>query len=609
MQQKVRQRPFLILLVLLYTLCLAGVSLAQETTPPSPRLFITDTDASSPPGIELQAYGFDSNGAALSLTAQSVQVTHNGQATAVESVSAVPVGTFTIFLVDIPEGVAAQIPAVQDAILQFASDPTMREGVDYVAVYKVGVANPTELLAPTNFHNSVRNLFATPLATETGATALIDSTVSLLNQMPSLKPDPAMVASLVILSDGTDAVSSQHTANEVAPLAANLGIPVHTIWLTNTDLQAVGQEAGANYLSSVSAGSRGLAARLENPGDLPAIWQRIASFRDQARLRYVAPNLSGGEASVVLSLTDNADVRAETAVEVVGSAPSVVIDLPPESRVLTLPSVSEPVDLRFMTTVTWLDGVERTVEAAQLIVNGSVVQDIPVADLASFTASINNLVFGDNTVQVAILDDQGIPVTSPPLLLTVQEGRRDIPDELAASSGVGRILGTLGLILLVLALLGGLFYLARRQGWLAGLAARAGSASRSRGRGERPVVGVYDEAQANYAAEPVVTSSGPIAYLEVLESVTRMPPEIALTTNMVKIGRSPAQSAIAFENDITVSRLHATLHLEGVHYRIFDERSTSGTWVNEQQVPEYGIQLMDGDEIHLGAVHLRYRES
>ena len=49
--------------------------------------------------------------------------------------------------------------------------------------------------------------------------------------------------------------------------------------------------------------------------------------------------------------------------------------------------------------------------------------------------------------------------------------------------------------------------------------------------------------------------------------------------------------------------------LEGNHYRIFDELSTSGTWVNEQQVPEYGIQLLDGDEIHLGAVHLRYRQS
>jgi hypothetical protein len=48
--------------------------------------------------------------------------------------------------------------------------------------------------------------------------------------------------------------------------------------------------------------------------------------------------------------------------------------------------------------------------------------------------------------------------------------------------------------------------------------------------------------------------------------------------------------------------------LEGNHYRIFDEGSTSGTWVNEKAVPEYGVQLVDGDEVHLGAVLLRFRQ-
>jgi pSer/pThr/pTyr-binding forkhead associated (FHA) protein len=48
--------------------------------------------------------------------------------------------------------------------------------------------------------------------------------------------------------------------------------------------------------------------------------------------------------------------------------------------------------------------------------------------------------------------------------------------------------------------------------------------------------------------------------------------------------------------------------LEGNRYRLYDAGSTSGTWVNEQQVPEYGIQLRDGDEIFLGQVHLRFRQ-
>ncbi len=605
MHQKLQERPFLLLLFILLSLWLTGTgALAQETQPAPPRLHITATDTTSPPSIVLQAYGIDSDGDALTLAANTVSITHNGQPVTPEVAGTNAVGTLTVFLIDIPEGVSDQIPAVQDAIQQFASDPTMREGTDYVAVYKVGEAEPTQLLAPTNFHNSVRNLFANPLEPETGATALIDSTMSLLNQIDGLKPDPAMVASLVVMSDGTDAVSTQYSDVDVAPRAATLGIPVHTIWLTNTALPPVSQEIGQNYLSSVSAGSRGMAARMENAGELPPIWQRIASFRDQTRLRYVVDNLGGGQADVVLSLVDNPDVRAETTVEVSNSVPSIVIDLPPESRLLTLPNLDDPVNLRFTTAVSWLDGVERGVEAAQLIVNSTVVQDIPVNELASFEAEIDNLVYGDNTVQVAILDDQGIPVTSPPILLTVQEGSRDIPAELATGSALGSVVRTLLILLLVAAVLGGLIFLAMRQGWLARLSAG------SRPRREKPVSAAYDEAQDEYyAPEPVVTSTEPIAYLEILESVTRMPDYLALNTNLVKLGRSPAQADIAFENDITVSRMHASLHLEGAHFRIFDERSTSGTWVNEQQVPEYGIQLMDGDEIHLGAVHLRYREA
>ncbi|MCA9873692.1 MAG: FHA domain-containing protein [Anaerolineales bacterium] len=607
MHQKLQERPFLILLFILISLGLTGTAaLAQDTQPAPPRLHITNADTTSPPSIVLQAYGIDSDGSALALSASTVNIEHNGQPVTPEVAGTSPVGTLTVFLIDIPEGVADQIPAVQDAIQQFASDPTMREGTDYVAVYKVGESEPTQLLAPTNFHNSVANLFATPLEPETGATALIDSTMSLLNQIDGLKPDPAMVASLVVMSDGTDAVSTQYSDVDVAPRAATLGIPVHTIWLTNTALPPVSQEIGQNYLSSVSAGSRGMAARMENPGELPPIWQRVASFRDQTRLRYVVDNLGGGEADVVLSLADNPEVRAETTVEVSNSVPSIVIDLPPESRLLTLPNLDDPVKLRFTTAVSWLDGVDRSVEAAQLIVNSTVVQDIPVNQLSSFEAEIDNLVYGDNNVQVAILDDQGIPVTSPPILLTVQEGSRDIPEELATGSTLGTIARTLFILLLAAAVIGALIFLAVRQGWLTRLSTGA------RPRRERPVTASYDEAPAQdeyYAAGPVVSSTEPIAYLEVLESVTRMPDFLALNTNLVKLGRSPAQADIAFENDITVSRMHASLHLEGAHFRIFDERSTSGTWVNEQQVPEYGIQLMDGDEIHLGAVHLRYREA
>jgi hypothetical protein len=110
------------------------------------------------------------------------------------------------------------------------------------------------------------------------------------------------------------------------------------------------------------------------------------------------------------------------------------------------------------------------------------------------------------------------------------------------------------------------------------------------------------------AAAPVEDVYTAVAYLEVLEATSDTPDYFPLQQYEEKIGRSPAQSSITFPEDVTVSRLHATLLREGNNYRIYDNQSTSGTWVNDQQVPEYGMQLLDGDEIHLGAVHLRFRQ-
>jgi hypothetical protein len=523
------------------------------------------------------------------------------------------VGTLTVFLLDIPGGVSEQLPAIQDAILQYASAGNMMEGVDYAAVYQIGETGPVQLLAPETFHNSVQNLFLTgPLTPETGATALIDSTMDMLNLLESLKPDPAMAASLVVISDGTDVVSSRFTTTDVAPHAANLGFPIHTIWLDNAELP--GLSIGRDYLAQLAAGSRGAAVQLAG-GDFSPIWSRINGLRDHAQLRYQMDDPAGGTLEIGLSMADNPEAQATTTVEVSTTAPSVTIDLPLDSRILSLPNLEKPVKLRFATTITWLDGVERQLEAAQLVVNGTVIQDIPVKDIHEFVGEIDNFVYGENTVQVAILDEQGFPVTSPPVNLTVNEGGRDIPEALDAGGGLGGVLPTLIFIVFGIALVLAAVYVVRRYD-VVGKVKRPsrrqkGDEDAFPSAGSGQAVATYEEpyhTPTATAGEPVITSSEPFAYLEVLESVTRMPDSLALSESQVRLGRSPAQADIAFENDITVSRLHAILQLEGSHFRILDEHSTSGTWVNEQRVPEYGIQLMDGDEIHLGAVHLRYRE-
>ncbi len=601
-----------VIVTIIFVLSLTGSGVfAQDEDVVVPYLVLTGSDASSPPTIQLQVIGVDSQGNAIDFNGGGVVLKENGAPVDFQVTGTTPVGTLTVFLIDVPGGVAEQIPAIQDAIKSYASAGNMAEGTDYVAIYKISETGPVEVLAPTNFYNSVQNAFSSPLEPETGATALVDSTMAMLNQMESLKPDPKMQAALVVMSDGTDVVSSQFTTTDVAPHAASLGIPVHTVWLDNVELG--GLSIGRDYLAEVAASARGTAVQLHNTDELSRIWNRITGLRDHVNLSYLMDNPQGGSMELTLSLADYPDVQVSTNVEVSGSLPSVTIELPIESRMMSLPNLDDPVKLKFTTSVSWLDGVERQLEAAQLIVNGTVVADIPVQDINNFETEVNNLTFGENTIQVAILDEQGIPVNSPPVNLTVQEGSREVPEELDAGGvGSGSWSWLIWLILLVaLGLVG--FYVVRRYDLLARV--KLPSRGGKRRSGGQPAVATYDEPSPKSDATPVsetppvVTMDEPVAYLEVLDSVTRMPDYLELKASQISLGRSPGQSDIAFENDITVSRIHATLHLEGTHFRIFDERSTSGTWVNEQQVPEYGIQLMDGDEVHLGAVHLRYREA
>ncbi|MCA9935731.1 MAG: FHA domain-containing protein [Anaerolineales bacterium] len=589
-------RIFVFLVTISLLLSLAYQLAAQEQPAPTSQLFITDTNASSPPTLELQVYGITPQGEPLQLASEALTLRHNDLPVSnYEFGGTKEVGTFTVFLIDIPGGVASQFPAIQNVIQQYAGTPVMKEQVDAVAIYQVGEDGPRQLLAPDRFYNSVTNFFSNPLTASTGATALIDSTVNLLQQIPELKPDPAMAAALVVISDGTDAVSSQFQADDVAARATELGIPIHTISLTNEDLPPAGQQQGQDYLTQVASDSRGLAVKIENATDWAIIWNRITGFRNQAIIRYQVPELQGGTFPVELGLMNEPEVTAVAEIDVPTNMPSIVIDLSEESRTLTLPSL-EAETLHFTTSVRWLDGVERTLTAAQLVVNG-VPQELPVADIADFTAELTNLIFGANTIQVAVLDDQGMRATSPIITVLVNEGRRDVPDELDAGGGFVQSFVRVLVIILILAILGGGLYFVWRQGLLANMPALLPH-GRSRRRGDRPRV-TYEVAE---------DEDGPrvFARLVVLDAISEMPPEMPLIGVQVRLGRSPQQADIAFENDITVSRLHATMMLEGVNYRIFDEGSTSGTWVNEKQVPEYGIQLTDGDEIHLGAVHLRF---
>lgn len=577
----------------------ASVARAQEGQSQG-HLVISSSDSDSVPAIILRAFGLDNDGNALQFAADNISVTHNGVPVSdVAVVDDYKAGTFTIIVVDVPPGVEAQMATLQETIEQFTSPPNMEEPVDYVALYQIGETEAAQLLPPTNFYNTIRNFFANPLTTQSGPTALLDSLGALLNDASTIAPKDGLLTSIVLITDGTDVVSSQYDGDAIGRLADELGIPIHSIWLENENLQSFSHEAGRNFLNELAARSGGVAARLDDPNGIQTIWDRIGSFRNHAVIQYRPENIAGGTYEVTLSWNSDPAIQDTTSVTIASDAPSVQLDLPPEERQLVLENLDDPITLTLSAVVTWLDGQERELSNAQLLVNGVVVEDIKVNDIDRFRAEIGNLSYGPNTIQVAVEDESGQKATSPEITLTVSEGETALPE--GATSGgpsgsrvVSLILSCL-IIILLLVLLGLIVYTIYRRRSPGGRSVRRG-----KGQQDQPpsrVTKPKDMVQGPFSGAP---------YLEVVSSVTRMPMMIELTGAEHRIGRSPNQSDISFENDITVSRMHATIVLEGNDYRIYDEKSTGGTFVNGQPVPGYGSQLLDGDEIQLGDVVLRY---
>jgi hypothetical protein len=645
-----KRRPFLAM-ALLSLLCASLLGMAFQTavfaqddeTLSGSKLVISSTDSGSVPTFVLRVYGIDQDGNPVSLDDETIDVFHDGQAVnEVEIAGGYEAGTLTIFIVDVPPGVSSRLPAIQQAIEEYASPPNMKERADYIAVYRVGESEAFQLQSPINFYNTIRNFFSTPLEPQSGPTALVDSLGSLPDNVAALRPKDDMFTSIVVITDGTDAVSTQFNPDEIGQKAAELGIPVHTIWVENENLQTFSHQAGQAYLSQVAADSGGLSARLDEPEELQAIWDRIADFRTHTVIQYMPADISAGDHEVVVSLRSDPDVKAVASVNVAAAAPSVVINLPPESRNLTLPNLDEPVELTFSTSISWLDGQDRQLAGAQLLVNGVPVQEIAAGDIGQFSVEVADLNYGPNVVQVAVIDELGQQAKSPAVSLNVDQGETLIPEEIRAGGlldapafriALACIAALLLLFLLVLTAATtrrwrifdrlGISRLLRRPpspgstyddaGQMQRHARRADSMRGSFDKDASPSDYGYQtdtdpSAGTISSNKEAVPGEASFPYLEILEAVTRMPSIIQLTRPEHRLGRSPTQSDIAFENDITVSRVHAIIAMEGSDYRLYDEGSTSGTWVNDQTVPEYGYQLMDGDEIRLGAAIMRYRQ-
>lgn len=82
---------------------------------------------------------------------------------------------------------------------------------------------------------------------------------------------------------------------------------------------------------------------------------------------------------------------------------------------------------------------------------------------------------------------------------------------------------------------------------------------------------------------------------------------IPITVEEATLGQDPSQATLVLDEP-SVQALHARLvRSEEGGYRLSDEGSVAGTWVNYLPVPKEGVLLEHGDLIHIGRVCFRFQ--
>jgi len=255
-----------------------------------------------------------------------------------------------------------------------------------------------------------------------------------------------------------------------------------------------------------------------------------------------------------------------------------------------------------------VDGVPQPAESAPAIDDGG---------LLSLEWDISVLDEGTYELMVQVLDELGLEGQSAPLPMTViVEGLapEGVPDETVPTAvpedgttpdeGLTNNLSllTIGVALLVLlaavaVLVVAVFLLRRRQS--ATPAAQPVAA-------ETPQPVDHDATQVLMPA--FVAEKAATAYLEPLENAPDHQGTIPVSGDSVTIGRDAKLAEIVFA-DKSVSRLHARIMQSGGTFRLYDEGSASGTYVNYEQVSLTPQVLNNNDDIHIGRVHLRFHVS
>jgi hypothetical protein len=635
---------------------------AYQATPAS--VVITAVDASAFPDMRVQVAVRGAQGRNVTgLSASAFTLAENGAPVPALSVSEAEVGVQVAFVIATDDMFlkrdstgTSRLSYIQQAVGEFlVGRPWMQDEADDVSILVPE--------GPLVLHNSsgaaVQEAFEgyapPPQAPPQEGSAVLTMVANAVEAAEPVGPSQGRPAAVVLFATGLSNVTPDQI-DLAASQARALSVPIFAV---NVSPPLEPEAVNARNLRQLAEVSGGQMMYFDSSEDAVPAFEAIDSQRTQYLLAYRSTlAVSGQPALSVQVKLPEAGGEAVTS-EPVNFALSVS---PPQVTVTGLPGqiLREPQaegealasgfrDHPLQVNISFPDGHDRGVRRLRLLVDGEMVAEIskpPFGQVILKAAELQET--GLHTVEVEVTDELGLSTVSVPLQVTVRDVETEAaPAEAApaAAPAGSPLVAAAGGVLALLVLGAGGFVLARRSGWLGGLSAFADREEAAKPEAARvpairrapaaPALGstqpmpppipkpgalqaannhkeavltveqpAEDEREPAEAREPIVPR---LAYLEVIQVSEGSRTPIDLTGAPVSLGRDPALAAITFA-DRSVSRLHARIAIdEQGAYHIYDEGSTSGTWVNYEQVTAAGRALRQGDLINLGRIQLRFR--
>jgi hypothetical protein len=435
---------------------------------------------------------------------------------------------------------------------------------------------------------------------------------------PSARPGMGRAILLVTALPDQDVAAGLQS---MAARASQRGVRIF-VWL----IASAGEftSSGAAQLADMAIQTGGVMFPYSGIEEIPDLEEYLEPLRSTYFLSYdSAISASGMHQLVVTVRTDDLDLTSiphEFEMEVLPPEIAFVSPIREITRRYSEEGSSDPVDLvpmleTFEALVTFPDGHLRPIERSTLYVDGKIADENTSEpfehfswDLSEYTAT------GQHTLKIEVVDSLGLSSISVDLPVTVSLQRPQITVVTTVSRN-RMMVATLavamaGAVLVLVLILGGQI----RPGLVRNLRKR-------RRRNIDPVT--QPIRMKNEPAPP----RGPgwidrlhwpqrrippkiFAYLapQLEGEQSDGSPPIAIASDEITFGRDPLQATHVLD-DASVEELHTRLRREpDGSFRLIDEGSTAGTWINYMPVSRDGARLEHGDLVHIGRVRFRFSE-